>query len=147
MASPEAYGSSQARGQIGAAAAGLRHNHSNIRSELRLHPTPQLMAMPDPLAYWVGPGIEPASSWLLVGFVTSEAQRNSPRKDFWWDSSFLLKWQSPGMLLGCDAGSPSVPLSGTWSVSSPVTSQKQTFCRAVRNGTAHLLATGSVARC
>ena len=41
-----AYGSSQARGRLGAAAAGLRHSHRNAGSEphLRL----QLMAMPDP---------------------------------------------------------------------------------------------------
>ena len=32
-APPEANGGSQARGQIGAVAAGLRHNHSNARSE------------------------------------------------------------------------------------------------------------------
>ena len=43
-----AYGSSQTRGQIGAAAAGLHHSHSNARSELRLQPTPQLTANPDP---------------------------------------------------------------------------------------------------
>ena len=33
-----AYGSSQARGQIGAAAASLCHSHSNAVSELRLRP-------------------------------------------------------------------------------------------------------------
>ena len=37
---------SQARGLIRAAAAGLHHSHSNTRSELRLRPTPQLMATP-----------------------------------------------------------------------------------------------------
>ena len=45
---PEAYGGSQARGLTGATAAGLHHSHSNARSEPRLQPTPQLMAMPDP---------------------------------------------------------------------------------------------------
>jgi len=35
-AAPAACGSSQARGQIGAAAAGLYHSHSNARSELHL---------------------------------------------------------------------------------------------------------------
>ena len=35
-AAPMAYGGSQARGPIGAAAASLRHSHSNARSELRL---------------------------------------------------------------------------------------------------------------
>ena len=29
-------------------AASLHHSHSNIRSKLRLWPTPQLMATPDP---------------------------------------------------------------------------------------------------
>ena len=33
---PMAYGNSQARDQIGAAAAGLDHNHSNAGSEPRL---------------------------------------------------------------------------------------------------------------
>ena len=33
---PEAYGSSQARDQIGAVAASLHHSHSNTRSELCL---------------------------------------------------------------------------------------------------------------
>ena len=44
----EAYGGSQARGQIGAIVAGLHQSHSNVGSEPRLRPTPQLTAMPDP---------------------------------------------------------------------------------------------------
>ena len=36
------------RSQIGAAAAGLYHSHSNGGSELCLRPTPQLMATSDP---------------------------------------------------------------------------------------------------
>ena len=47
-ATPVAYGGSQARGRIGATAAGLRQNHSNVGSEPRLQPTAQLMAMPGP---------------------------------------------------------------------------------------------------
>ena len=45
-----AYGDPQARGPIGATAAGLRHSHShsNTGSELCLRPTPQLTAMSDP---------------------------------------------------------------------------------------------------
>ena len=39
---------SQARGGIGATAAGLHHSHSNKGFKLRLQPIPQLMAMPDP---------------------------------------------------------------------------------------------------
>ena len=45
---PPAYGSSQARGQIGAAAAGHRHSDSHTGSKACLQPTPQLMATPDP---------------------------------------------------------------------------------------------------
>ena len=47
-AAPTAYGGSQARGRIGAVAAGLHHSHSNTKSELRLPPTSQLEATPDP---------------------------------------------------------------------------------------------------
>ena len=47
-AAPAAYGGSQARGRIGAVAASLRQSHSNAGSELRLQPTPQLTATPDP---------------------------------------------------------------------------------------------------
>ena len=42
------YGGSQARGLIGAVAAGLRQSHSNEGSEPCLQPTPQFMAMPNP---------------------------------------------------------------------------------------------------
>ena len=44
-ATPAAHGDSQARGLIGAVAAGQQHSHSNVGSEPR---PPQLMAMLDP---------------------------------------------------------------------------------------------------
>ena len=47
-ATPEVYGSSQAIGWRGAAAAGLYHSHSNSRSELHLWPMPQFAAMLEP---------------------------------------------------------------------------------------------------
>ena len=47
-AAPVANGGSQARGPLGAIAAGLRHSHSYARSEPCLRPTPQLTVMPDP---------------------------------------------------------------------------------------------------
>ena len=43
-----AYGHSQARGRIGAAAASLYHSHSNTGLEPRLQPTPQFMVKLDP---------------------------------------------------------------------------------------------------
>ena len=47
-ATPSAYGGSQARGHIGAVAAGLHHSHSNKGSEPHVQSTPQLRAMLDP---------------------------------------------------------------------------------------------------
>ena len=41
-ATAAAYGGSQAGGQIGGAAAGLRQNHSHTRSEPHLRPTLEL---------------------------------------------------------------------------------------------------------
>ena len=61
---PMAYGGSQARGPIGAVAAGLRQNHSNEGSEPRLQPTPQLTAKPDrqPTEQGQGPNPQPHGS-------------------------------------------------------------------------------------
>ena len=47
-ATPVAYGSSQARGLIGAVDTGLHQSHSNVESKLCLQSTPQLTATPDP---------------------------------------------------------------------------------------------------
>ena len=59
MADPAASGASWARCLFGAAAAGLHHSHSNAGS----------------LIHWARPGIEPATSWFLVGFVSAAAWR------------------------------------------------------------------------
>ena len=87
-----AYGSSQARSQTGAAAASLHHSHWNTGSKPSLQPTPQLVATPDPLTqikhiYYRGvrPGIERASSWILVGFLTCWATMGTPTK-------FIFRW-------------------------------------------------------
>ena len=47
-APPVTFRGSQARGRLGAAAAGLHCSHSNSGSELHLGPTPQLTATLDP---------------------------------------------------------------------------------------------------
>jgi len=47
-AAPVAYGVSQARGLIGAVAAGLHQSHSNEGSEKRPRPTSQLTTTLDP---------------------------------------------------------------------------------------------------
>ena len=66
-AASEAYGGSQAKGPIGAAAAGPGHNHAG--SELCLQPTSWLTATPD---------IEPATSWFLARFVSAEPPQELP---------------------------------------------------------------------
>ena len=58
-AAPTAYGSSQARSPVRAAAAGLRHSHSHARSKPHLPPTPQLTAMLDPYNSERGRGSSP----------------------------------------------------------------------------------------
>ena len=73
-ATPVAY-NSQARGRIWAAAAGLCHSHSNMGSQPHLQPTRQLTVMSDgSLTHWVRPGFEPASSRILVGFISTGPQ-------------------------------------------------------------------------
>ena len=59
MATPVAYGGSQARGHLRAATAGLHHSHRNTRSEPHLQPMPQLAAMPDPSPTERGQGSNP----------------------------------------------------------------------------------------
>ena len=54
-----AYEGSQARGVIGATAAGLHHSHSNTGSEPSLRPTPQRTATPDPQPTEQGQGLNP----------------------------------------------------------------------------------------
>ena len=81
---PAAYGISQARGQIGAAAASLHHSHSHAGSEPCLWPTPQLMAMSNPLTHWARPGIEPAFSWIIIKFIITALQWELPYFSTFW---------------------------------------------------------------
>ena len=66
---PVAYGHSQARGQVRAVAAGL--HQCGIRATSVTYTTAQSQS----LTHWARSGIEPVSSWLLVGFVTAELWR------------------------------------------------------------------------
>ena len=73
-ATPTAYGSSQARGRIGAVATSLRQSHSNTRSE------PYSSQQRRILTHWARPGIKPSSSWIVVRSVTTEPQWELPRQ-------------------------------------------------------------------
>ena len=78
-AMPAAYGSSQARGLIGAAAAGLQHSHHSnavIWTASSTYTTAHHNA--GSLTHWGSPRIEPSSSWILVGFFTAEPQWELP---------------------------------------------------------------------
>ena len=56
--------------RLGVESASLWDSHSNASSEPCLQTTPG--------ANWVRPGREPASSWILVGFITTEQQWELP---------------------------------------------------------------------
>ena len=58
-AAPAAFRGSWPRGRIGAACTSLYHSHSNVGSELRLWPTPQLTATLDPQPTEWGQGWNP----------------------------------------------------------------------------------------
>ena len=68
---PMAYGGSQARGPVGATAAGLHHSHRQhqIRATSVTYTTAHGNARS--LTHLARPGIKPASSWIL-GFVSAE---------------------------------------------------------------------------
>ena len=65
-----AYVGSQARGQIGATAAGLHDSHSNGRSDLPPRPTPQLMAVPGSQPTERGQRLNLHPHGYYVGFLT-----------------------------------------------------------------------------
>ena len=71
-ASPTAHGGSQARGWIGATAAGLHHSH-NSGSEPRLQHT-TAHGNTGSLTHWARPGIEPTTPWFPVRFLSSVPQ-------------------------------------------------------------------------
>ena len=67
-ATPVAHGGSQARGLIGTVATGLRQSHSNAES----------------LTHWARPGIEPETSWFLVGFISAVPWRELQKESIYF---------------------------------------------------------------
>ena len=72
------YGSSQTRGQIGAATASLCHSHSNTGSKLHLLPTLQLEAMSDAWPTEWGQGLNLYPHRHYVGFLTCCVTTGTP---------------------------------------------------------------------
>jgi len=85
------YGSSQARDQLGAVAAGLCHSRSDTGCKLCLQPTPQLMSNTRSLIYWVRPGIKHVFMdtsqihicWATMGSPSFNLVRVLVREDEW----------------------------------------------------------------
>ena len=75
MATPLAYGGSQAPDQIRATAAGLTPptQQRQIRAASGTHTTACSNA--GSLTHWTRPGIGPTTSWFLVGFVSTVPRR------------------------------------------------------------------------
>ena len=92
---PAAYGSCQGESWIEATAAGLRHSHGNTGS------VTYTMAHSNTgsLTHWAKPGIKPSSSWILVGFVTTEPQWELLRCTAHWFEIYIYiyiaKWSPP----------------------------------------------------
>ena len=90
-ATPTAHGSFQAKGRIRATSLGLHHSHMWDPSRIcDLHWN---LWQRWSMTYWARPGIEPTSSWILVGFVSTAPQRELPQPTFY----YLLKWFSSDM--------------------------------------------------
>ena len=77
-AAPVAYGGSQARGPIGAVVASLHRSHSNTGIQAASATYNVAHSNPGSLTHWARSGIEPAFSWILVGFVNRWATRGTP---------------------------------------------------------------------
>ena len=86
-ATPWQYEGSQPRGQIGAVAAGLHHSHSHSHATYTTYTTAH-----GNTGSRARPGLEPASSWTLVRFVSPEPRRELPNQ-------FPFKFRFLGVLL------------------------------------------------
>ena len=77
-----AHGGSQARGRMGAVATSLHHSSRQLGIQAASSTYISAHGIDESLTHWARPGIEPASSWILVGFVTAQPPRELPEIDF-----------------------------------------------------------------
>ena len=92
----ESYRGSQARGLIGAVAACLHHSHRQHRIQAESATYTTAGSNTRFLTHRVRPGIEPTTSWFLVGFMST-----APR----WELLLFF-------LFGCTSGMWKVPGQG-----------------------------------
>ena len=88
-----AHGSSQARGQIRATAAGLHHSHQRQiwATSSTSHHSPWQRWTLNP---WSEARIEATSSWLLIWFVTRSHNGNSKLAFFNWCMQYYISFRS-----------------------------------------------------
>ena len=87
---PTAYGDSQGRGLIGATTASLCHSHSNAGIWATSATYTTAHGNTGSLTHWARPGVEPPTSWFLVGFVATVP---------WWELLFHVFWNSAFMFI------------------------------------------------
>ena len=106
-AAPASYGGSQARGLMGAVAAGLRHSHSQSGSGIQAASATYTTADSNArsLTHWArwGREHEHVTSWFLVGFVSAMPRWALP--SFFYTkrggvkSNYFLVWKPSGDVL------------------------------------------------
>ena len=102
-----AYRSSQARGQIGAVSCWPKPQPHQIQATSVIYTTAHSNA--GSLTCWARPGIKPACSWILVGFITTEPQWELPKSKCWQSHpSFWRLWERISFLAHLGVGK-SVP--------------------------------------
>ena len=97
-----AHGNSQARGWVIATAAALHHSHSNGQIQAMSVIYTIALGNARVSTYWAGPGIEHASSWRLVGFISTAPQWELQKLWLWsqalqpnlFSVFSLIKWKS-----------------------------------------------------
>ena len=117
---PMACGGSQARGPIRTVAAGLpTTTATRDPSAYETYTTAHVNT--GSLTHWAGPGIEPASSWMLVRLVSAEPGWEHPEKGFLkfsnWENGRFRLFSASGdvFLFRCNVwncGSPLVTMKG-----------------------------------
>ena len=90
-AAPMAYGSSQARVELGATAAGLHHSHSSEGSEPHLQPTPQLSSTPDPWPTERGQGLNTHPHGYQLDLFPLQHSRNAHIIVLFWKIQLTLE--------------------------------------------------------
>ena len=103
--------SSQASGQIGAAAASLCLSHSNTRSKPHLQPAVHTTACANTGSptHWARPGIEPSSSWTQLNQLSHKGssliktffKNLSSREFLLWHSGLRIQLHRLGSLQRC----------------------------------------------